>query len=233
MHSGAALTRKIIYRVMAVCGLLMLASCSFIFRKDEPSLSHVHIGHAITAWEPAPGSQGLLDAAELYGIEAKANSDLMLEAAEDGDIEGVKKHLSSIAKIVDPNLVTADLTDEYGLRRLQAESLVHLKVASEIFDASPNIRRTMAELNVKGQKILSNIDELEVFIQSAFESDNIRGLKIHAEEIANTIRKITGQPAGTAVYGIRQFRQDIGAMIAQEDPPYQTIDKYYLFSIGI
>jgi hypothetical protein len=58
-------------------------------------------------------------------------------------------------------------------------------------------------------------------------------LKIYSEEIAYLINTITRLPAENADYGIYQFRRDIDAMIAREDPPYQTIDKYYLFSIGI
>lgn len=214
-----------------------LASCSTIVRKEPPTLSHVHIGHAITGWESAPNGQGLLVAAELFGIEANANCELMLEAAKISDIDGMKSHLSNIATVINPGMAnTASVNtgvNEYGLRQLMAESLVHLKIASEIFDASPNVQRTMAGIHVKGQNIVSIIDELQLFTESALESDDVDELKIFTEEIARLTSAVTGQSADVPSYGIQQFRQDIDAMIAREDPPYQTIDKYYLFSIGI
>ena len=213
--------------------LLVLTSCSSIVRREAPSLSHVHIGHAVTAWEPAPNKQGLLVAAELYCIEAKANSDLMLEAAANGQLSEMKYHLSNIASLVDPTLVAQSSNEPYGLRKLMAESVVHLKVASEIFDASPNVRRTMAEINVRGEKISSKIDELQIFLELALESENVSEMKFYSEEISRLLTTIGGQPADESTYGIQQFHEDIAAMIAREDPPYQTIDKLYLFSIGI
>ncbi|NND89924.1 MAG: hypothetical protein HKN42_03610 [Granulosicoccus sp.] len=221
------------HRALLTGTLLVLVSCSAVYRKEAPTLSHVHIGHAITGWEQAPRKQGLLTAAELYGIQAYANGELLLDAANKGDIESITVYLSSIAEIVDPQLVDPDAEEEFGLRRLLAEAMVHLKIASEIYDASPNVQRTMANLNVKGEKIVNNVDELGVFIESALASDDSNELKIYAEEIARMTGSISGQSKDTASYGIHQFRQDIDAMIAREDPPYETIDKIYLFSIGI
>lgn len=217
-----------------LCGVLvLLTSCSSVVRKQEPTLSHVHIGHAITGWEAAPNNQGLLVAAELYAIEAKVNCDLMLEAAANGEKQSVKDYLSVLSELISPTSAVDARTSNYGMRRLFAESLVHLNVASEIFDASLNVRRTMAELRVKGQQILNRIDELEVFLDSALASDDIDELKIYAEEIASLMGQISGQSDNSSDYGILQFRRDIEAMIAREDPPYQTINKFYLFSIGI
>lgn len=213
--------------------LLVLASCSSIVRREAPSLSHIHIGHAITAWEPAPNKQGLLVAAELYCIEAKANGDLMLEAAKKGQLSEMKYHLSNIAVLVDPALVDENSSKQYGLRKLMSESLVHLEVASKIFDASLNVQRTTAEINVRGEKISSKIEELQVFLELALESVAVSEMKIYSEEISSLLTEIGGQTADTSIYGIQQFREDIDSMIAREDPPYQTIDKLYLFSIGI
>jgi len=222
-----------LYRV-TLFGLLILAtSCSSIVRKEEPSLSHVHIGHAITGWESAPNKQGLLVAAELFAIEAKANSDLMLEVAKQGNTNDVKEYMSNIMKIVDPTMADPDLPAAYGLRRSLAEALLHLKVASEIFDASQNVRRTMANSYVKGQGIVNNIDELSVFLETAQQSTDSDELILFAEEISRLMNMITGDLTKSEGYGVQRLRQDVDAMVAREDPPYQTIDKFYLFSIGI
>ncbi len=119
----------------------------------------------------------------------------------------MKYHLSNIAALVDPALVAQSSNQPYGLRKLMFESLVHLKVASEIFDASPNVRRTLAEMNVRGEQISSNIDELQAFLELALESDSVAEMKFYSEEISSLLTTIGGQRADPSTYGIQQFRE--------------------------
>ena len=56
-------------------------------------------------------------------------------------------------------------------------------------------------------------------------------MEIIAEEIVRTLISISGGPDIQNNYGLYNFRQDIESMVARENPPYATVDSYYLFNL--
>lgn len=239
-------------RILLVCGLsVALSACGSLIKRDTPSVAHVHIGHAITAWPLTPNRQGLLVVAEIESVKAATNADLMLEAAREGDLDNAKRYLREVVKSVDPVLLDPDASSrsrtgdgdsgtdgsdlsaggDYGLRRATAEAVTHLKLASEVPDASANVQRTITRGNVHAARIVDRADELVAFMDAGLSSNDVAEIEVIAEEIALVLRQIAGGPEFEGVYGLYEFREDIEAMVEREDPPYETVDSWYLFNL--
>ncbi|MFT6301460.1 MAG: hypothetical protein ACI9XK_000424 [Granulosicoccus sp.] len=214
---------------------LGLGSCgSFVNRmvsRDAPTIAHIHIGHAITGWPQAPNKQGLLVAAELAAIKAAASSELMLKAARGGDMERAQKYLNDVAIAVDPGFLSGIPSNEYGLRKSASEAITHLQLASEVEDASTNVQRTVAANVVKAQDLIDRSDELLAFLNAGAKAQNIEEMEIISEEIVRTLKRIAGGPDSLDSYSLYNFREDIEAMVEREEPPYKTVESYYLFNL--
>ncbi len=210
---------------------LILASCASVVKRSPPSISHVHIGHAITGWPLAPKKRGLLVVAELQSVAATTTSELMLEAAREGNMERAQKYLKLTADAVDPGFLQRKTSNEYGLRRAAAEAITHLQLASEVDDASANVQRTVTSTRIKAEDLVDRSDELLAYLDAGAKSTSIDEMEIISEEIVHTLKAIAGGPDVTGNYSLYEFRNDIEAMVAREDPPYQTVESYYLFNL--
>lgn len=211
---------------------LYISSCASVVRKDAPTIAHVHIGHAITAWNETPGRQGLLVVAELAAVTADTNSQLMLKSARDGDVDRAKQFLRQIAIAIDPQTYDPNGQDNgFGVRRGTAEAMTHLKLSAGVLDATSNVRRTVSQTNVYAQDILDRADELTTYLDVGLQSNDAVELEIIAEEVALLVRAIAGGPEYPDIYGLYNLRKDIEDMIARENPPYETVDSYFLFNL--
>jgi len=224
---------KILTIVFTLIGTsaLVLGCANAIVKRDVPTIAHIHIGHAITAWPATPSNQGLLVVAELASIKAQTSADLLLRAARSGNLLQAKKHLKDVAVAVDPSFFDSENANEYGLRRGTAEAMTHLTLASEVADASANVQRTVAKTAVQASEILDRTDELTAYIDVGLKSNDIDSIEIIAEEIALIMRDIAGDTNNDSNYGLFELREDIEAMVEREDPPYKTVDEFYLFSL--
>lgn len=208
-----------------------LTGCGTVVRKNAPTIAHIHIGHALTGWPSTPKNQGLLVFAELTSIAASTNGELMLRATRDGNMERAQKYLYETTKAVDPSLLSDSSAGEYGLRRAAAEAITHLKLASEVNDASSNVQRTITQTNIKATDLIDRSDELLAFLEAGSKAQSIEEMEIIAEEIVRTLKSISGGPDIQNNYGLYNLREELEAMVAREDPPYATVDSYYLFNL--
>ena len=231
MCKPASESKSVFTFILGMLIALLSVSCATVLRKDPPTIAHVHIGHAITAWEAAPQNQGLLVVAELAAVEADTNSQLMMRAVRSGDMAKAKGFLQQIAVALDPQTYDPEQPEGYGIRRGTAEAMTHLKLASGVFDATSNVRRTVAQTNIRAQDILDRADELAVFVDAGLKSDDKEELTIIADEVATMVKSIASGPDTPELYGLFNLREDIESMIKREDPPYETVDTYYLFSL--
>lgn len=210
---------------------LVLTSCASVVNRETPSIAHIHIGHAITGWPLAPKKQGLLVVAELAAIEAATTSELMLKAAREGNLERARKFLRETARAVEPGFLDRTPSNDYGLRKAAAEAITHLQLASESEDASPNVQRTVTATRVRAEDLIDRSDELLAFLDAGAKAETNEEMEIIAEEIVRTLKAIAGGPESADSYSLYNFRNDIEAMVARENPPYQTVDTYYLFNL--
>jgi len=216
---------------LLLLSLLMLTACGSVVKKNAPTIAHIHIGHAITAWPKTRNNQGLLVEAEIASVRAATNSELLVRSAREGSIGDAKKYLKAIAMSVDPGYFDQSKEEDYGLRRATAEAITHLKLASEVPDASANVQRTVARTNINAQEIIDRADELVAFLEEGLKSENIEEIEIIAEEINHNVSAIAGGPEKQSLYGLYELRQDIENMVAREDPPYETVDSWHLFNL--
>ena len=219
------------FLVVSSLAIGLLSSCSSVVRKNAPTISHIHIGHAITGWPLTPKKQGLLVVAELASISVATKSELLLTAARNDDLIKAKRFLNEIALEVDPGSIDPDRANEYGLRRAAAESITHLKLASETSDASSNVQRTVTQTTIRAGQIVDRVDELTAFLDAGLISDSVDELEIIAEEIVRSLKAIAGGPENNTGYGLYEFREDIEAMVSREVPAYQTVESFYLFNL--
>ena len=210
---------------------IALVSCSSVINRAPPTIAHIHIGHAITGWPLAPKKQGLLVVAEISAVAAATNSELMLQAAREGDMERAQKFLRQTAEIVEPGFLDRRESDEYGLRKAAAEAITHLQLASEVEDASANVQRTVTTTSIKAADLIDRSDELLAYLDAGSKADTIDEMEIIAEEIVQTLNVIAGGPEQNDNYSLYRFRNDIEEMVAREDPPYETVESFYLFNL--
>lgn len=216
--------------LLAVVGLT-LSACGTVVKKEAPTIAHIHIGHAITGWPLAPKKQGLLVVAELQSLAAATTSELMLKAAREGNMERAKKFLEETTRAVDPSFLKQGASNEYGLRKAAAEAITHLQLASEVEDASANVQRTVTTTRIKAEDLIDRSDELLAYLDAGAEAQTVEEMEIIAEEIVRTLKTIAGGPELPGVYGLFNFRNDIEEMVKREDPPYQTVESFYLFNL--
>lgn len=210
---------------------MTLSSCASVVKRDPPSIAHIHIGHAITGWPLAPRNQGLLVVAELSAIAAATNSELMLQAAREGNMQRAQRYLQETAKAVDPGFLSRTTSNEYGLRKAAAEAITHLQLASEVEDASANVQRTVTTTRIKADDLIDRSDELLAYLDAGAKAQSVEEMEIISEEIVRTLKAVAGGPDVSGSYSLYDFRRDIEAMVAREDPPYKTVESYYLFNL--
>jgi len=209
----------------------ILASCASPLKSKPPSIAHIHIGHAITGWPLAPKEQGLLVVAELAAIAAATTGELMLKAARDGNMERAEKFLIETTNSVDPGFLDETRSNEYGLRKAASEAITHLKLASDMDDASANVQRTVTNTAIKATDLIDRSDELLAYLDAGSKAQSVNEMEIIAEEIVRSLTAIAGGPDIEGSYSLYNFREDIEAMVAREDPAYETVDSYYLFNL--
>lgn len=208
-----------------------LTSCASVVNREPPSIAHIHIGHAITGWPLTPKKQGLLVVAELFAVSAATTSELMLKAARDGNMERAQKFLRETANAVDPGFLTETNSKDYGMRKAAAEAITHLQLASDTDDASANVQRTVTNTTIKATDLIDRSDELLAYLDAGSKAQTVGEMEIIAEEIVRSLKAIAGGADSSGSYSLYDFRDDIEAMVAREDPPYQTVDSYYLFNL--
>jgi len=215
--------------LLVVC--LVAGGCSQIVVKETPLISHIHIGHAITGFVATPKKQGLLVMAEISSVAAATNNELLVAAVRKGNLSDAKLFIEEIALAVNPSFFDSASEDSYGLQRSVSEAITHLELAAGVPDASQNVQRTVTRANIKARQIVRNIDELSAFLDAGLKSKDVNQLTVIADEIDALVNSIAGGGQSTSTYGLFEFRQDIEEMVSSEDPPYQTVDSFYLFNL--
>lgn len=213
--------------------LITLSACSSVVRTDAPTISHVHIGHALTGWFDTPNKVGLLVTAEQEATIAAANAALMIEAAVKGDLPTTKKLLGNIGNALDPETYPDGNGKGYGLRKATNGAISHLKFAADSPDASNNTLRSVARTSIVANSALEKTDEALILVEEALKIDDLDVLAELGRELLILTNDIAGGPDKSTpdAYGLFEFRSDIEAMVDREDPPYTTVESFYLFNL--
>lgn len=198
---------------------------------QPPTIAHVHVGHAITAAHDTPDSEGYFVLTEQRARSAAGLAD---NAAGPG--RTLAQRQSALA---DLNNVVND-GDTYPMTEAIREAASHVRFAADSDDASANVRAGAEafETNIDGVLYRNNL--INLYVRDALASDSDG----EVEQLAGEIRKLASHNVsgedldgdghiGSAPreYGVVQLRRDLDAMVAREDPPYSTVDRWYLFNL--
>lgn len=225
------------WMILLVTALLFAGGCS----SRAPTIAHTHIGHAMDGWHDTPGQTGLLVTAENAAQEAH-------QAAEAATRPG--KGLVSIRSEVE-RVITATRPGDgvdaagkgkvtYGVRNALNEAVSHIEYAAESADATYNVKSSSEVFSQHAQAILDRCDLIAVLGNDILASGSREEAALLSGELLKLTRaNIHGEDTngdgsvGSAPdeYGLRQLRADIEAMIAREDPPYTTVERWYLFNL--
>ncbi len=212
--------------------VLALAGCSSLLRREAPSIAHVHIGHSLTGWRDTPGKKGLLVVAEQESAIVLANAELASNAIQNNP-KKVQQYLEAIAATVDPVMYDSRGKKIYGLMRGVSHGISHLGYAMESSDASTNVLRTVAKTNLKAEGILVRVEELQAFVEEALNETDTEIRTVYLSEILRLSHDIIGGDgkSDASIYGLTEYRNDIEAMVARENPPYTTVDTWFLLNL--
>jgi hypothetical protein len=209
-------------------GLVALAAAGCASR--PPTVAHVHLGHALTGVHVTPGQEGYLLVAE---ERAASIQQLSGKATMDMDIAQLKANIAEAVKATNSD-------DEFGLRQSLVQASNHISFAATSDDASANIRAGAPQFAADIVRVVERCELIGLLGKDVAQSTNVD----EARELATEIKQLAeqnlngedsdndGVVGGTPrEYGMKQLRHELDALIAREDPPYRTVDQWYLFNL--
>lgn len=215
--------------------LIVLTAC---VTTQTPKISHVHVGHAMTAWRDTPNEQGLFITAEQEGTIAVEHAQYAIENSH--DISLLKMHIKHVQHAMDPDIVKEGPGLGYGFIKALNAARDHILFAADSRDASDNIKSSAQLWSKNVDTIIERSNLVVALSKEVLKSNSHEEVMVLADEIKLlTQQNLYGYDSdadGTignirADYGIKQLKGELIAMIEKEDPPYQTVDKKYLFGL--
>ncbi|KAA5604534.1 hypothetical protein F1188_15055 [Roseospira marina] len=202
---------------------------------QRPTIAHTHVGHTMTAWPDTPGQAGLLDTAER---EATTAAQAAEAAASANDLATIQARVRDMRHAIDPTLHPVGPGAGYGLRRALDGAVTHVRFAMESGDASANLRAGGPEFIAMGEAVLTDVGimaGLSDAVLAARATGEARALAQELAQMAEAVR--AGDDAdhdgqiGVSEAGLRQMRQSLENTLAQENPPYTTVERRWLFNL--
>ena len=207
---------RVAFRVsLLAVALSGAAACSH----QAPTIAHTHIGHAMTAFQGAPQEKSLFAVAEERAQEAATQA---AAAAEARDLTTVKVRVAETVRLSGG--------EDYGLKQALYESVKHLNFAATSDDASANVQRSAGTFEAAASDVLNRCDLIALLASDVVATDSIDEAKLIAEQI-RTLAAANLDGGASNDVGVVQLRTMIEDMIAREDPPYETVDRWYLFHL--
>ncbi len=209
-------------------GVAVLALPACVTR--PPTIAHVHIGHALTGVHVTPGHKG-------YILVAEQRADQTLEAAgrasRDTELSDIK---SDVAAALDAN----DNEESFGVKQSLVLAANHISFAATSPDASTNVINFAPVFKANIASVIGRCEYIDLLGKDVQASSSAREASLLVQELLKAARaNVEGDDtAGTgskgsvpADYGLVQLRAQLLAMIARENPPYRTVDEWYLFNL--
>lgn len=216
---------------------LSLGGCA----SQAPTIAHTHIGHTMDGWPDTPDQAGLFITAE-NAAEASVQS-AQIATTPDAGLAGIKRATAQVIRHTNPEYglgPTNPEKKEYGVKNALAEAAQHIVFAAQSGDATANVRSSAQQFSDHAAYVLSRCDLITALGDEVLNSSTTENARLLAEELVRLTRaNRDGEDtdgdgvAGSAPeeYGMKQLRTELQAMIDREDPPYTTVDSWYLFNL--
>jgi hypothetical protein len=212
---------------LAALAPMLLAGC---VTSHPPTIAHVHIGHAMTGVHITPGHKGYVLVAEQRADETLAAATTAVQAAD----------LSSLKAAVAAALAANDNEDTFGVKQSVILAANHISFAATSADASANVIAFAPVFKTHIAPVVARCDYIDLIGKDVAASTSLREASVLAREIQKAaLANVSGDDSTgsgakgsvPADYGVAQLRRDLVDMINREDPPYRTVDEWYLFNL--
>lgn len=213
---------------------LVVSGCAH----KAPTIAHVHVGHALTGWHSTPGKEGFFVVAE---NQAKKALDAAQRAStHNDDIIALKSDMALVVQATNPERGSGDEKPSYGVKQALNGAVNHIGFAADSADASENVQVSAEAFVVNASAVLERCDLITALARDIESTSSLEEAAVLAQEVLNLSRaNVYGEDtdgdsqvgSSPDEYGLKQLRRDLDAMVAREDPPYRTVDSWYLFNL--
>jgi len=195
-----------------------------------PTVAHVHIGHAITGVHVTPNKEGYLASAER---RARETLEFASVATNSHDLAEIKRNIALAERATDSQ-------DDFGVRESIVMAVNHVTFAATSDDATLNVQKSAPQFAANSTRVIERCDLIALLSKDVQASTSVQEATVSAAEIAKLAQaNLSGDDAnGDGVagsvpseYGLLQLRKELEAMVARENPPYVTVDQWYLFNL--
>jgi len=214
--------------LMLPTALLLAALAGCVSR--PPTIAHVHLGHAVTGVHVTPGKVGYFQHAERRAREA---ADTARTAAASADLEAIRTDVAA-------TLVATESREQFGLKHSLVMASNHISFAATSPDASANLQQGAPVFARNIARLVERCELIALLGKDVAASASTSEATLLAGEISKlTEANLAGEDSdgdgklGTtpAEFGVAQLRTQLDALVAREDPPYRTVDQWYLFNL--
>jgi hypothetical protein len=195
-----------------------------------PSIAHVHLGHALTGVHVTPDKQGYLLVAERQADEVLT---LTQRAKASPGLDRLKKDIASA--------VTATSSDDtFGLKHSIILAANHISFAATSSDASINVQRAAPTFARDIASVVERCELISLLGKDVANAKSLDEAALLSDEILKLAQaNVEGDDSngdgklGSAPteFGMRQLRAQLEGIIARENPPYRTVDEWFLFNL--
>jgi hypothetical protein len=190
----------------------------------------VHIGHAITGVHVTPNQEGYLVTAERRSREA---IEFVKVAAASSDLTEIKKNVAAAVHATDSE-------DDFGVKQAIVMAANHITFAATSDDATVNVQKAAPIFATDITRVVERCDLIVLLGKDVAATHSSK----EATESLGELGKLTAANmegddsngdgvvgSAPSEYGLVQLRKELEAMIARENPPYQTVPQWYLFNL--
>jgi hypothetical protein len=217
-------------RILAILAMALLLPFAAGCVSRPPTVAHVHIGHAITGVHVTPNKEGYLVSAERRAQEA---ADFASKAASSRDLAEIKRDIALAEQATNSN-------DDFGVRESIVMAVNHVTFAATSDDATLNVQKSAPQFAADSTRVIQRCDLIALLSKDVQASTSLQEASVSVGEIAKlTQANVSGEDSnGDGVagsvpseYGLLQLRKELEKIVAQERPPYVTVDQWYLFNL--
>lgn len=211
-----------------LAAILVVAAAGCVSR--PPTIAHVHIGHAVTGVHVTPGQKGYFQQAEERAREAAEKA---RAASASQDLAEVKGSVASV-------IAATASKEQFGLKHALIMAANHISFAATSPDASLNLQQSAPVFANDIARVVERCELISLLGKDVAASASESEATVLAGEIGKlAAANLDGEDtdgdgkAGTtsAEYGVAQLRVQLDAIVARENPPYRTVDQWYLFNL--
>ena len=199
---------------MTLLCVLAMSGCT----SRPPTIAHVHIGHAITGVHVTPNQEGYLVTAERRGHEAV---EFVRAAAASPDLAEIKRNVAAAVHATDSE-------EDFGVKQAIVMAANHITFAATSDDASVNVQKAAPIFASDSTRMVERCELIVLMGKDVAASTSTKEAAVSVAELGKLTAANLDAPSE---YGLAQLRKELEAMIARENPPYQTVPQWYLFNL--